>query len=541
MNRYKQLEKMAGAYSRITALVATALFFSVPLIVCTPLLNSGDDAYFMYTLAGGYGEPPSSLLHYDYGWNFLVSRLVKNLFEAAPAINWYTIFLLLLHYTGCAALLYVLLKRTGFGMALFLFGMAFLFFVVRQLLSLNYTGAAFTAGTGGVFLLLHTLQAEHKSKASILTGCLLLLLCGFLRVHVAWLVMIIALPVAITALKGKTRLQFAFICLLLTGVLWGANKAHEQYYQANIPGWKQQEAFRLAMYFAYNRQLATPIPGDTFADSTEQALYYAGFLYDTAAFTTTHVKDIGRKITRTRSIFNREDRSGLYWFWVELRVYLLLFAAMLLYLLLHGKQQLVRNWLLVLAGYLALHLVFFIYLKLTLALHLGLLLYLWTALVWQLKRDDRTTSNPFRALLPLLLVGLAATWMAVRLYRENTINRERYSGFTCALQELNQQPGKLFVATDDAFPISQFYIWNTPTQYPAANLLYKDRLITFTYRFTLQRFGITDLHMALKGDPRVHLLGKRLPALEKRYGAALQPVSLPGYRCLELWQLKPAP
>jgi len=107
------------------------------------------------------------------------------------------------------------------------------------------------------------------------------------------------------------------------------------------------------------------------------------------------------------------------------------------------------------------------------------------------------------------------------------------------MKELNRHPAKLFVATDDAFPLGYVSARETPQQYPAKNLLYKDRLITHTYLQTLQRLGIANLNEALLHHPSVLLLGKKLPALEKKYKAHLTD-TLASYGCLEVRQLRSA-
>lgn len=534
-----KMEKWSERYTWVASCSMTALFFLFTLVMITPLLNSGDDTYLMYTLGGGYGEKPTELLNYNHIWHPAIGWICKSLFSAMPGINWYTVLLLLFHYAGCCCILYVLVKRGRPIVSVVLFSLLFLFIETRQLLSLNFTGSAFTAAAGGMCLVLHQLQQNEKKYGNIILGLILLVLAGLLRLQITWLVIALFGAVAIVLLHRRQFIFWCLLCIFCAGILWGLNKQQEQYYKNNIPGWEQQEKFRQALFYSYNRQLTNTIVPGTFADSTEQELFFSAFLYDSIRFTTAHVLEISHKITRNRSIANKEDRAGLYWFFVEMRVYIILFAALVFLFLLQGKRKEILRWLLSVLALAAVHSYLFVFLKITMPIHLGLLLFLYLALALHVgKNDQLLISKKPVSFLSLLLLVAASAWMSIRLYKENNGNKERYNKFICAMEELRRAPDKLFVATDDAFPISYFYIWFTPAQYPAANLLYKDRLITHTYLQTLSRFSIHSLTGALIKDPRVYLLGRKLPALEATPDSVKLYGPLPGYPCLELWQMK---
>lgn len=534
---YQRLEKIVqqnGWAASLSIVVSLFLLFN---LLATSLLNSGDDTFLMYTVGGGYGEAPTNLLHYNYGWHAGLGWVVKSLFAAIPGANWYTITLLLFHVAGCTCILYTLLKRTNLPAALFFFLALFFFIEARQLLSLTYTGAALVAGAGAMCLLIHQFQQNKIVSGNTIFGVLLLLLSGMLRLQIAWLVIILFASIAVTLLSRQQMVRLAASLVLVAGMLWGLNKIHEQYYKKNIPGWTQQEKFRQALFYSYNKQLVNNPPPGTFTDSTEQQLFFAGFLYDSVKFSTERIAVISKQITRNRSLRNKADTQGLYWFFIELRVYLLLFAAVIITLLLQRRFLPVRNWLLSFFAFLVVQSYLFVYLKITMPIHFGLLLFLWLAIALQLGKTDHFCTHKKITIPFVVIVLLSTAWMGIRLVKENRVNKERYQRFLCATKELNQQPDKLFVLTDDAFPLNYFYIWNTPKQYPAANLLYKDRLITHTYLQTLQRFNISNLEEALVNNKNVFLLGKSLPALEKGKLPAMLSEPFPAYRCLEVRQL----
>src|SRR5688500_9050369 len=106
-----RLQQFSATNSWIFSLLVTGAFFLLFNIIATPLLNSDDDAFFMYLLSGAVGEPPTALLHYNYGWHPWLGMIIKNLFIASPSVNWYAVFLLVLHVAGYTAILYVFLKR----------------------------------------------------------------------------------------------------------------------------------------------------------------------------------------------------------------------------------------------------------------------------------------------------------------------------------------------------------------------------------------------------------------------------------------------
>ncbi|MCX6315924.1 MAG: hypothetical protein NTW29_01430 [Bacteroidetes bacterium] len=535
-----RIEKWASKYPWRFAGITTVVLFALFLLLSCPLLNSGDDAYLMYTLSGGYGEKPSALLHYNFGWHPVLGSLVSELFNTYPGINWYSIVLLVFHIMGCTFLLYVLLKRCKWMVALLTYTLLFALIETRLLLTFGFTGAAFTAAWGGATLVIHQLQSRPGKYANIIAGSVLLILAGLLRMQVAWLVILLSGAVSITLLPRRQFLYWISVNAVLVVLLWGFQKQQVQYYKRHISGWEKQEQFRQSLFYSYNRQLVNEIPPGVFRDSTEQAFFFSAFLYDTAAFSTTRINTISKQITRTRSIFNPDDRAGLYWFFVEMRVYLLVVGTFILLLLANGKKGAFLRWLLALLAYIAIHCYLFVYMKMTLPLHFGLLLFLLFALLFQLSKEDRLfTQRRVMSYGSLLLMGLSLAWISVRLNKENKSNKEKYRQFRCAMREVKQLKDKLLVATDDSFPLGYFYIWDTPTDYPVTNLLYKDRLITFTYYKTLEQFQIKDLKAALINDKRVLLIGRKLPALEKWAGDSVRLTGpLSGYNCLQIWQLK---
>lgn len=517
------------------SLLGTAILLSLFTGITTPLLNSGDDAFMMYTLSGGFGEAPTNLLHYNHLWHPWLGGLVSNLFSAIPEVNWYSIALLVYHWLGLTAVLYVMLRMLKLSSAILLFLTLFIFIEARLLLSLNLTGAVFVSGSGAVLLLTYLVKQQRITNWLTVFAILLLLLAGLLRLHVILLVIFLFLPLLFFRFSKMQIVKVVTIFLLSGTILFGLNKLQEQHYIKHIPGWKKQEEFRQGLFYAYNRPIKENIPANVFADITEKELFFSAFLYDSVKFTPKRVREISKNITRERWLDEKEDRLGLYWFFFELRIYFLLFVFFIGLLFLSKQRKQLRYWLLPALAVLLIYTYLFIFLKMTATIHLGLLFILW--IQFSITIPGTTTFFTVKKRYLFLLSGVflfLLAWMFIRLYKENIANKDRQQKFRCVVKELNQQKDKLFIATDDSFPLGYFYIWDVPAQYPVTNLLYKDRLLTHMYPQTLSRYGIKDLNKALSEDERILLLGAKLLSLENMVIGKKLSESIPAFKCTEV-------
>lgn len=527
-------KKMSNQHSWTTSLIVTAGFFLLFHLFCYPLYNSGDDAFFAYTLSGGYGETPTNLLHYNYGWHYWLGSLVRQLVIWFPGINMYSLLLLLFHFLGCTFISYTLFKSLKPGHALFFILTFFFFIESRQLLSLTYSGTAFVMAAGGAGLLVHQLQENNFKGRNSLLAIGILSLAGMLRLHISILVMLLFIPAALTLLKKKALLKAITVFTAITCSLILLNKLHEAYYEKNIPGWAQQENLRQALFITYNRPLKSEIPPDVFADSSERELFFTGYLYDTVLFNAGKVKEISKKIVRERLLDHNEDRRALYWFFIEMRIYLALFFVVLLRIYLEKKQALIKRWLWSFAAVMGVYAVLFIFRKIPLYIHCGLLMLLWQHLAMQFSREDDILRpvKPGVPVFSLLFFALVA-WMGIRLFKQDQANRVNHEKFLCAVEEINRQPQKLFIATADIFPLDLISVWDHPSRFPARNLIYKDRLLTNMHKSTLEKFGVTSLDSSLRSDTNILLLGYPLMSLEKNAARILTPMG-----CLQVRKLR---
>ena len=510
-------------YPVLLAVIVNVMLFALFYLFATPLLNSGDDAYFMYTLSGGYGEAPTSLLHYDYGWHYWFGSIVKQCFILQPGFNWYSFILNLFHFSGCASILFVLRRRMPLFKALLFFVIFFILIETRMLLSLSYTGAAWVMGVGGALLMIEGFRSSKVQGSKVqwllgpggflVKGMILIILAGMLRYQMMEMVILLSLPLGYMLLSRKAFFKLAALMLVAVVVVVGLFKIHEAHYRKHITGWDQQEKFRQALFVAYNKSIKPEVQQTVFYDSLERNLFNAGFLYDSTRFTPERVATITKQITRNRYFDLKEDRIKLYWVLRSFQFYFLLIVMVMALWIWQGHKTSAKRWLYYFLFVLAIYLLLYIFLKITHPVYMGLMMMLWLQLALQSPEDEKMIKYKRLPLiyLPILVVALLGAKTALS---ENSNNNIRKQYFDCAIENLNRYPDRLYVATDDMFPLGWIGVWDDPKDYPVYNLIYKDRLITHTYLTTLQKFGIRDFKQALLHDKRIYLIGKPIPGME---------------------------
>src|SRR5690242_19884973 len=135
--------------------LAVSTFLFVALFLFThPVYNSDDDFYFLYTLAGGHIAAPTNVLHYLYSLNPIITYLIPKLFVSFPHFNWYSFFLVSVHYVSCFYLVFSLLKQYKTRIAIFSFLVFFVCIESKLLLYINYSSSAVITTFAGLFPLI---------------------------------------------------------------------------------------------------------------------------------------------------------------------------------------------------------------------------------------------------------------------------------------------------------------------------------------------------------------------------------------------------
>lgn len=527
-------------YKWLTAFLITLFLFLLVNLFLFPLFNSGDDVFLMYTLAGGYGETPTNLLHYNHIWHPLLGWLVKTLFLVLPAINWYTVVLLFFQWCGWSVVLYFFLKSFRWKTSLVIFLITFFFFGIKMQLSLTFTSTAWILAAGSFLLLLNKVSTSFK-KVDYFIIPILLVCAGLLRLHVLLVQVILFIPIFLLyQRKAYKKWGPVFIVVLVIVCLF--NIQHKAFYKRNIPNWEKQEKVRQSLFYAFNRPLQSKNTFNSiFKDSTEQTFYFRQFFFDTNFISENRMAEIGHALVRPRDFKESEDVEGLYWFFIGSRVYIMLFTICF-FVIAVQKIFIVtfRRWVISTACVFGLLGYLFFFLKFTEPIYQGLWLLLFLYLILAVRNAGvihnlRRNKNAFSLLLFLLPI----IWMAVQIYKKDSQNRKDNKIFKCFISEIQRHPDKLFVTTDDNIPFGSFYIWDSPSKLKARNIIYKDRVITYTYKNTLQQFSITDLMVSIYQNPNVLLLGSDFFELGNYYRDTKNinislTENLSGYGCLRV-------
>src|SRR5688572_886784 len=72
-------------------LLLSAGIFMLLFCLAQPAYFSWEDVYVAYQLAGGFGHPPSNLVHYNYLMNPVLGWPLKWLFNNIGNVNWYSL------------------------------------------------------------------------------------------------------------------------------------------------------------------------------------------------------------------------------------------------------------------------------------------------------------------------------------------------------------------------------------------------------------------------------------------------------------------
>jgi hypothetical protein len=430
-----------------------------------PIFNSGDDVYVLYLLGGGFGQPPTELLHYNLGLNPYLGLMLKNLFIQFPGFNWYAALLYALHFIFCTALLRQLMLLNKRGTALFIYGLIFFCIEARFLLQPTFTNTALVTALAGALSL-------YDKKLAL--GYILILLALLLRVHLLIPVVIIAAPF----FTKKQAIHLVGAAALVAIVIF----AQQQYYKQHIPNWQQEEFYRQTVISHYN---TLKKPATNWSDSSQltAAIIDNGILFDKEWLSTQRIAD-ATKAVKISVAWQQDFLQRLYWLMLENRASVLLMLLILFYkfptITKQEKTSLISSALLLFGICAAL----LLFKKLPPYVIPGCIL-IWLSFAATIK------NNPARGCLVTIAGALMLYWSIARLDKLSNWNIQQHQQWECAYKFVAGSPGNLFLVTDDKFPMDYFQVWDTPHQYPITNLLYKDHFLNNTYQPIYKKFNIT--------------------------------------------------
>lgn len=460
-------------HSLLVSLLINVVLFSTIVAVGFPIFNSGDDVYLMYLLGGGFGQAPSELLHYNHIMHPYMGLIIKNLFSQFPDFNWYTALLYLIHFISCTVVLWQLLRRNKLVVALITFAIIFFSIEARFLLQPSFTNTALLTATAAALLL-------YDGK--LLAGYILILIATMFRMHMLIPVAIIAAPFFLMNIKKHVHtISIVAIVMILLFL-------QQQYYKQHIPNWQAEEDYRSAVIHYYN------VPKEPIAYTRDSLQYAAeliefGQLWDKTWLSAQKISAVTKKMRLGIASDGLDFGQRLYWLFVENRLALLVFLGFFIYRFSFMNK---REKLVVIASTVLLF-----------GLCLGLLLFrklppyvipgglfVWFAFTGLTGTHPTNTSSKRNWIFAIGAVLLIA-WSIARIVKLNSWNKRQHQQFACAHKQVAAAPNKLFIASDDRFPMDFFHVWHTPHQYSLPNILYKDHFLNNTYQPVYKRFNIS--------------------------------------------------
>lgn len=493
----------------LSASFVNVLLFVVFFILTKPVYDTNEDVYVLYLTSGGFGNPPTGLLHYNYGLNFLLGILLKNLFVVNHTVNWYTLILLCCHYLACTVILYELISRNSTFETWLFYLAGFSVFECKFLLQLNFTNTPLIITIAALMLLLRS-PGHYHFMLRMSLSMLLLVLASFFRIHVLIPLTGLSLPFLFYLNRRKTFLQLAaFFCITAT-IIIVFNRMHQIYYTAAIPGWQQEEDYRQTLYKFYNnKQLYKPAAHEEWY--TESNLIYNNLTVDTSYLSIHKLNQMYAALKQRNHTTVHDTTQEWKWFRINNRIFVT-FVVITLLLLKPDKRT-------VISGIVAIMLTVsgLAYLRSAAKLSDYFIIsccFLFVLLMVQSSNGFRGRGLLYRGIVVMWLLFTA--WGVTRIYKLNLINMQGNNDFKLQCAEIRANPDKLFVIMHDAFALQKFYVFDLPVNFRLQNMVGYEHFGLNIYQPVLLRFNIADIKK-MPFYNNVLFYGRRVPALENYF------------------------
>lgn len=512
-----------------TAWMVNTILFAFILLFGCPVYHSGDELGMAQILGGGFNMPPSECLPFLYNTHFFIGIPVKYLFRHFPAVNWFSLSLLIPQYIACIILYYVLLKRQSLQKATLCYLTWFIVFETWMILYMNISTTSMVCTIAGLALIWHYYQ-QPAPRPIILIGSISIIITGALvRLHGLAPVFIIVAPFFLL-LPGIRKKLFAVSILVTTMLLIILlYKVQNQYYTTQCTGWEQEEAYRKAKYenINYYRDTTTQLIAPYFQ---ENAMLSELILFDTSFPDKQTLYLLASRSRTAMPVGTFFNTATWYWSIVNNRIFLYALILTMIFFF-SGRKERTAAFVAILA---AAGLVS--YLMMFRKLPEYIIPGITGAIVYFIALTGKytiTKSLYWKAALTLLFISLWV-WGLTRTYKINQHNATSFREFREMYQELKDYPDKLFINAGDADLFYYFYCFATPADYSFKNILFIDHPVTARQPALLADFGITDIRKAPLYD-NVYFRGPVQPALANYFSKILQrPVkysdTIPGYK-----------
>lgn len=493
----------------LAAGLINALLFTIVLVAGCPVYHSGEELNMLQTLAGGYGVPASACLPFMYNMHFFLNLPLKYLFGQFPDINWFSLSMILAQFVSCVSLYYLLLCRQRFAIATLTFFSFFVVFEIWMVLNLDTSSTSMICTLAGTAMIWHYFQQPVAKRGLAIGGILTITLGACFRMHTLVPVILVALPFFLLIPSVK-KILFALgtlaITFLLITILF---KLQDQYYSAHVPGWRQQEQHRQAIYSYVNyfHDTTQPAPGQLPAEMTENLLFF-----DTTMPDTKTLLSIAHQTRAGMPVNNFFSVNTWYWHFINNRLYL--FALIVPFMALSFRKK----GILVVAAAFTTGIAAIGYLLMFRKIPDYLIPGITAAIFYctLLTGTYQATTGRLKQIAVITATIFLLGWSVLRMYKINRHNADSFQQFREMYSELKRHPDKLFISTGDGTPFFYFYCFATASSYPFRNILFIGQPVISRAPYLLSEFGIKDIRQAPLYD-NVYFRGPEKPVLLRYY------------------------
>lgn len=216
----------------VLALLLSVVFFTVTLLCFEVSFMTNDDVAMMLTANGFLNNfEPSEHLVFISLW---IGKLLKNLYELYPAIQWYSYFLLWVHFLSCYTILYCLLSlSTKYRHYSWIILLVVAFFEIRFISSLTFTTTAFVSIIAGSLALIQFVNIKKIDKKLVVLASVCFVLGTMVRYWALVAVVVVSLPFLILNYKSLYLKRLVLFSALIAMCIFGLRQAESHFYSNN--------------------------------------------------------------------------------------------------------------------------------------------------------------------------------------------------------------------------------------------------------------------------------------------------------------------
>lgn len=527
----------------VQAFLLCLFYFLLFFLFNEPVISAFEDLHVEYLLSGGYGQPASLRLHYQYGWHPGLFSPVYVLYHWLPKTNWYGIFLILLQFLAHLLLLKQVIIQLGIKKAFVFYLIFFLLFgfPFLQKLEIATTSSLLALAASTSLLFIYKRRAENNTwlvNKEELLPIFTLLLAFLLRIHTGLLVLTVFIPVAFLVINLRYFRRFAvmglFTIIASLALFLVQGKFYEQ--DPQYISWKSKSDLYYSMI---NRPNTNFIAVDSI-QRMESSFILNQYLIDSSLITAPTIKPYVRTISLSTVLSAFKNNKALYWAFKNNRLTLLLIAVLLIgSFLVGGNRVLLKSILAVsvgLATYLGLMLLFKMRDHVILSLSAFIFLSVTIVTIDEWKEMKKAYSYLLLGLLILL-----ASWRTVQQSKSRSALGTQIISTRSFIAASNKNPGILYInLTNEGW--MALGAFDSPKKFQLKNVLTRDLLMTGKFLPLFKKFHVDDLTNQLVDHPGIVLLGNRQPDWVRYYlwrkGKSIEMVTHPGLKPVRGFQLK---